>query len=208
MKFTEKKSQHNQWSRIDCPSPHFLAWGIFDRGRTPHTHTRTHTHTPYTLPYSTYIHTSMHTIFSHTFTCSLSPPPLSFLPSLSPLKPLKLILGRSWLVGLSGPLIVAGQYTRNTVVTIYLLEQRSVYDVGHTTFHTWVSYPLLAATQYFATFLGNAPNKIQICRQSNPWYVRTTYTIHTKSKLYIYTYIYIIYIYIYIHIHIRFKAFP
>ena len=36
---------HNQWSRIDCPSPHFLAWGIFDRGRTPHTHTRTHTHT-------------------------------------------------------------------------------------------------------------------------------------------------------------------
>ena len=36
---------HNQWSRIDCPSPHFLACGIFDRGRTPHTHTRTHTHT-------------------------------------------------------------------------------------------------------------------------------------------------------------------
>ena len=47
----------------------------------------------------------MHTIFSHTFTHSLSPPPLFFLPSPTPLQPLKLIIGRSWLVGLSGPLI-------------------------------------------------------------------------------------------------------
>ena len=47
----------------------------------------------------------MHTIFSHTFTHSLSPPPLSFLPSPTPLQPLKLIIGRSRLVGLSDPLI-------------------------------------------------------------------------------------------------------
>ena len=64
-----------------------------------HTYVRTHVHT------YIYIHTCMHTIFSHTFTHSLSPPPLSFLPSPTPLQPLKLIIGRSWLVGLSGPLI-------------------------------------------------------------------------------------------------------
>ena len=51
---------HNQWSRIDCPSPHFLAWGIFDRGRTPHTHTRTHTHL-------THKHnSSIHNLLTHT----------------------------------------------------------------------------------------------------------------------------------------------
>ena len=48
----------------------------------------------------------MHTIFSHSFTHSLSPPPLSFLPFPSPLELLKLSIGRSWLVGLSGPLIL------------------------------------------------------------------------------------------------------
>ena len=65
-----------------------------------HTHTHIHTYM------HTYIHTYMHTIFSHIFTHSLSPPPLSFLPSPSPLQPLKLSIGRSWLVGLSGPLIL------------------------------------------------------------------------------------------------------
>ena len=57
-------------------------------------HTYIHTYLP------TYIHT-----YIHSYLLDLSPPLLSFLPSLSPLKPLKLILGRSWLVGLSGPLI-------------------------------------------------------------------------------------------------------
>ena len=58
-----------------------------------HTYIRTYLHT-YIYNYI-YIHTYMHTIFSHTFTYSLSPSPLSFFASLSPLKPLKLILGRS-----------------------------------------------------------------------------------------------------------------
>ena len=61
-----------------------------------HTHTTTYIHT--------YVHTYIHTYLPF-YLLDLSPPPLSFLPSLSPLKPLKLIIGRSWLVGLSGPLI-------------------------------------------------------------------------------------------------------
>ena len=64
-----------------------------------------HTHTHELTYIHTYVRTYMHTIFSHTFTHSLSPPPLSFLPSPSPLQPLKLSIGRSWLVGLSDPLI-------------------------------------------------------------------------------------------------------
>ena len=42
----------------------------------------------------TYIHTYIHSYLPF-YLLDLSPPPLSFLPSLSPLKPLKLILGRS-----------------------------------------------------------------------------------------------------------------
>ena len=75
-----------------------------------HTHTHTYIHTYVRTYIHTYVHTYMHTIFSHTFllchTHSLSPPPLSFLPSPSPLQPLKLSIGRSWLVGFSGPLIL------------------------------------------------------------------------------------------------------
>ena len=41
-----------------------------------------------------YIHTDIHTYIPF-YLLDLSPPPLSFLPSLSPLKPLKLIIGRS-----------------------------------------------------------------------------------------------------------------
>ena len=55
------------------------------------------------------MHTYIHTTYIHTYLpfylLDLSPPPLSFLPSPTPLQPLKLIIGRSWLVGLSGPLI-------------------------------------------------------------------------------------------------------
>ena len=48
-------------------------------------------------------HHLSHTTLSHTI---FPPPsPLSFLPSPSPLQHLLLIIGRSWLVGLSGPLI-------------------------------------------------------------------------------------------------------
>ena len=65
-----------------------------------HTHTTTYIHTYIRTYVRTYIHT-----YLPFYLLDLSPPPLSFLPSLSPLKPLKLIIGRSWLVGLSGPLI-------------------------------------------------------------------------------------------------------
>ena len=58
-----------------------------------------HTHTP-SFPYSFVTHT-------HKFVLLLDspPPPLSFLSSPSPLQHLVLIIGRSCLVGLSGPLI-------------------------------------------------------------------------------------------------------
>ena len=62
---------------IDCPSPHFLAGGIFDRGRTPHTHILAHTPTHLhkhnlsihnlltrTLPHTTYSTPILHHLFS------------------------------------------------------------------------------------------------------------------------------------------------
>ena len=71
-----------------------------------YTHTYMHTYIHTYLPFytHTYLPTYIHTYVPF-YLLDLSPSPLSFLPSLSPLKPLKLILGRSWLVGLSGPLI-------------------------------------------------------------------------------------------------------
>jgi len=77
----------------------------FTRNFVTHIHIHSYIHTYVRMYIQTYVRTYMHTIFSHTFTHSLSPPPLSFLPSPTPLQPLKLIIGRSWLVGLSGPLI-------------------------------------------------------------------------------------------------------
>ena len=81
-------------------------------------HALFHTQLSHQLSHTTLSHT--HTIFlCHTpsFTYNLvtrnfvlllgpPPPPLSFLPSPSPLQHLVLIIGRSCLVGLSGPLII------------------------------------------------------------------------------------------------------
>ena len=92
-----KKSLH-------CRALTSLSHTIF-HAQLCHTHTHELTDTYIHTYVRTYVRTYMHTIFSHTFTHSLSPPPLSFLPSPSPLQPLKLSIGRSWLVGLSGPLI-------------------------------------------------------------------------------------------------------
>ena len=91
-----------------------------------HTHTHTYIHTYIRTYVHTYIHTYVRTyihihtyvhayylLHMHSFTHSLSPPPLSFLPSPSPLELLKLIIGRSWLVGLSGPLILGAGYGLN-----------------------------------------------------------------------------------------------
>ena len=55
-----------------------------------HTHTTTYIRTYV----RTYVHTYIHTYLPF-YLLDLSPPPLSFLPSLSPLNQLKLIIGRS-----------------------------------------------------------------------------------------------------------------
>ena len=87
-----------------------------------HTHTQL-CHTPsltHDLSHATLSHTSLthhlthnfvthllsHTIFHTTLSQTIfpPPPPLSFLPSPSPLQNLLIITGRSWLVGLCGPL--------------------------------------------------------------------------------------------------------
>ena len=101
---------------------------------TPLCHTPSFTHNFVTrsLSHTTFTHTpsftrnfAPHTIFlchtpsftynfvSHNFVLFLDPPPtpLSFLPSPSPLQNLVLIIGRSCLVGLSGPLIGLGRCT-------------------------------------------------------------------------------------------------
>ena len=72
-----------------------------------------------TLSFTLFLHTIFHnTTLSHTisfttpflshttfsYTIFSPPPPLSFLPSPFPLQHLLLIIGRSWLLGLSGPL--------------------------------------------------------------------------------------------------------
>ena len=74
-----------------------------------HTYIRTYVHAYYLFTYLLALsHAVFHIPLCHTqlfYLLDLSPPPLSFLPSPSPLKPLKLSIGRSWLVGLSGPLM-------------------------------------------------------------------------------------------------------
>ena len=86
-----------------CHIHHFLC-------RTPFlTHNIvTYTHTPfffvkYNLSHTTLSHTTLH--IQLVLLLDPPPPPLSFLPSPSPLEHLLLIIGRIWLVGLSGPLI-------------------------------------------------------------------------------------------------------
>ena len=75
----------------------------------PSTYIRTYVHAYYLFTYLLALsHTVFHIPLCHTqlfYLVDPSPPPLSFLPSPSPLQPLKLSIGRSWLVGLSGPLI-------------------------------------------------------------------------------------------------------
>ena len=88
--FTHRFVTHHLWHIIFhtplCHTPSF-------------THNLWHTilHTPsFTTP--SFTHTTLsQTIFP-------PPPPLSFLPSPSPLQNLLIIIGRSWLVGLWGPL--------------------------------------------------------------------------------------------------------
>ena len=87
-----------KWSAL--PRTHI----IFHTQHLSHA-TLSHTYNYIDTYVRTYIRTYIHTYIPF-YLLDLSPPPLSFLPSLSPLKPLKLIIGRSWLVGLSGPLIV------------------------------------------------------------------------------------------------------
>ena len=80
-------------------------------------HLHTHTTLSHTIFHTQLSHTTLshtHTIFpiqlchTHNFVLLLDPPPppLSFLSSPSPLQHLVLIIGRSCLVGLSGPLIL------------------------------------------------------------------------------------------------------
>ena len=95
---------------------------IAEPGGTRSLHTYIHDIHTY-LP--TYIHTYIHSYLPF-YLLDLSPPPLSFLPSLSPLKPLKLILGRSWLVGLSGPLI---RFLDNSFTLFHSLPSLFVHDI-------------------------------------------------------------------------------
>ena len=103
------------WFPVTPGTPRHFAWQAWHNLTTSqknvctvahsrhfHTHhlshpTLSHIHTYMHACMHTYIHTYIHTytIFSHTFTHSLSPPPLSFLPSPSPLQPLKLSILRS-----------------------------------------------------------------------------------------------------------------
>ena len=122
----------------------------FTRNFVTHIHIHIHTYV------RTYIHTYMHTIFSHTFTHSLSPPPLSFLPSPSPLQPLKLSIGRSWLVGLSGPLI--------SVIFFRM------FDIG-------LFYLLVSPWVHFRTSFGSnmdEPHQVRSMKASCNWSVQTT----------------------------------
>ena len=99
-------------------SPHHLSHTIF---HTQLCHTLSFTHNFHThthhLSHTTLSHTPSFFVTHHLFTYNLvthnfvllldpPPPPLSFLPSPSPLQHLVLIIGRSCPVGLSGPLLL------------------------------------------------------------------------------------------------------
>ena len=110
-------SRHTSFHTPLCHTPSFTQ--NFVTRSLSHT-TFTHTHTPsFTrnfAPHTIFLcHTPSFTynFVSHNFVLLLDPPPtpLSFLPSPSPLQNLVLIIGRSCLVGLSGPLIGLGRCT-------------------------------------------------------------------------------------------------
>ena len=96
------------WDPAHCSfATHHLSHTTFT-----HTHTRSLTQNFVTYTIFFVAHHLSHTTLSHTTSHTQlvllldpPPPPLSFLPSPSPLQHLLLIIGRSWLVGLSGPSI-------------------------------------------------------------------------------------------------------
>ena len=94
-----------------CPRPRYnLCCSFLEKLTHMHTHMHTHIHTHIHTYIHAYIHTCVHTYihtytytYTHTHThthttlshTTVSPLPLSFLPSPSPLQPLVLIIGRS-----------------------------------------------------------------------------------------------------------------
>ena len=102
---------------------HHLSHTIFVTHNLSHT-TLSHTifHTP-SFTHSFVTHHLSHTIFHthHLSHATLShtifpPPPLFFLPSPPPLQHFWLIIGRSWLVGISGPFIASFETRTRTVI--------------------------------------------------------------------------------------------
>ena len=95
--FTHNFVTHHLWHIT-------LSHTIFPRPSQTIFHTPSFTHHFVTHHLSPHHLSHTHTTLSHTI--FPPPPPLSFLPSPSPLQHFWLIIGRSWLVGLSGPFIV------------------------------------------------------------------------------------------------------
>ena len=194
---------HNQWSRIDCPSPHFLAWGIFDRGRTPHTHTRTHTHTHTRTPtHLTHKHnSSINNLLTHTRPhITSSTPILHHLFSLSCLSHavfafLLLLVGRSWLVGLSGPLISV--FSVQSPVLICFVSVSLNHYVSFTSLPcsnqkpAMVCGPSASSTPVFRTSFTSSQNTCAMAKTWSVLYGHASQKGIQRQIVYIYIHIYI-----------------